>query len=79
MPPPGTTPAPTRRNHGSGGRDERKPPPGNSRGGPLPTDRHPAENPGEKFTSNDTPRARQKPADALHVWAHGYLIVGILR
>lgn len=37
------------------------PPPGDSRGGPLTTDRPTAENPGEKFTSEGTPRRRQKP------------------
>lgn len=39
-------------------------PPGNSRGGPLVTDRPTAENPGEKFTPNDTPAPRQSPLDA---------------
>lgn len=49
--------------------------PGDSRGGPLTTDRHPAENPGEKFTANGTPNRRQKPATTLVV-AHAYGVVG---
>ena len=34
--------------------------PGDSSSGPLVTDRHPAENPGEKFTRNGTPVPRQR-------------------
>jgi hypothetical protein len=36
--------------------------PGNSRGGPLTTDRPTAENPGEKFGSHPTPHLRQDPS-----------------
>jgi hypothetical protein len=36
-------------------------PGGNSRGGPLTTDRPTAENPGKKFTAHGTPTRRQKP------------------
>jgi len=54
-------------------------PPGDSRGGPLTTDRPTAENPGEKFTAERTPRLRQnstRRAEPVNVWAHAYLVVG---
>ncbi len=55
--------------------------PGDSRGGPLTTDRHLAENhPGEsKFVSESTATGRQnatRRTDPLHVFAHGYIVVG---
>ena len=58
----------------------RPPPgPGDSRGGPLTTDRPTAENPGEKFRVNGTPIVRQtheRRAEPVNVWAHGYFTVG---
>ncbi len=54
-------------------------PAGDSRGGPLTTDRPTAENPGEKFDSERTPSVRPnatRRTDPLHVFAHGYLVVG---
>ncbi len=55
--------------------------PGDSRGGPLVTDRPTAENhPGEsKFASEDTATVRQnatRRTDTIHVWAVGYYTVG---
>jgi hypothetical protein len=49
-------------------------PPGHSRGGPLTTDRPTAENPGEKFTPNDTRRRRQTPV--WHTHAEVRVVVG---
>jgi len=53
------------------------PGPGNSRGGPLTTDRRPAENPGEKFTSHGTPNQRQDQArhDEAHQHVRGTFVV----
>ncbi|MDP3712573.1 MAG: hypothetical protein Q8R60_08825 [Mycobacteriales bacterium] len=47
----------------------------NSRGGPLTTDRPTAENPGEKFTANGTPRRRQTQS-ATHVLGTATGVVG---
>jgi hypothetical protein len=62
--PPGTGPAPTRCESAFGGKDTTGTParngPGDSSSGPLDTDRHPAENPGE-FTAHGTPISRQSP------------------
>jgi hypothetical protein len=49
-------------------------PGGNSRGGPRPTDRPTAENPGEKFIQDDTPHPRQTPV--WHAVADVRAVVG---
>ncbi len=51
----------------------------NSRAGAPDRHRPTAENPGEKFEGNGTPNVRQnatRRTDPLHVFAHGYLVVG---
>ncbi len=51
--------------------------PGDSRGGPLTTDRPTAENPGKKFTAHGTPDQRQDQArhDAAHQQVRGTFVV----
>jgi hypothetical protein len=47
----------------------------NSRGGPLPTDRHTAENPDEKFIDHGTPNRHQR-SDARPTVAEAHGVVG---
>jgi hypothetical protein len=52
--------------------------PGDSSSGPLTTDRHPAENPGEKFTPDGTPHQRQ-PTTCHAVAVSGVVEVDLSR